>query len=188
MLPRFTWRGLWTQESGFSLLETLAATFIVGTVVAGTIGIIGVSAVGSSRVGAGVELQGLVREQIETIQQSPFKENPTEYPIVSDLPGGATLTFSATDPYEATNTDPGRSYVFPDGTPLPNVALQSDPDTPIQIVQSISVTATETTDQTTIVTQQSDPPTLIKLVQKITVTASKAADETTMSFYKVRMP
>jgi len=125
MAARFTWRRLWKQESGFSLIEVLAATVIMGTVLVGTALIIGATATNAGRAGEGVRLQQLVRAQIENIMQSPFKEDPLDYPLIQNIPEGVAITFTA--------TDPGTSYTFPqpDGTTLTNV------------IQQITVTARE---------------------------------------------
>lgn len=120
----------WKGERGFSLMEVLAASLIMGTVVVGTVGIVGATATTSSSARAGIELQDLVRTQIELIMQAPFKENPAEYPALANIPEAVTLTF--------TSTDPGTTYTFPapDGTTLRGV------------IQHIAVTATKGADQT----------------------------------------
>jgi prepilin-type N-terminal cleavage/methylation domain-containing protein len=122
---------LWKGERGFSLIEVLAASMIMGTVVVGTVSIIGATASTSSSARAGVELQDLVRAQVELIMQAPFKEDPAQYPALTNIPEAITLAF--------TSTDPGTKYIFPspDGTVLTGV------------IQQIAVTATKGTDQTT---------------------------------------
>jgi prepilin-type N-terminal cleavage/methylation domain-containing protein len=117
-------------ERGFSLIEVLAASLILGTVVVGTVGIIGATATSSTSARAGVELQDLVRTQAEVIMQSPFKQNPAEYPAVTNVPEAITL--------RVTSADPGTTYTFPtpDGTTLTNT------------VQQITVTATKGAEQT----------------------------------------
>lgn len=118
-------------ERGFSLIEVLAASLILGTVVIGTVGIIGATATTSTSARAGVELQDLVRTQAEVIMQAPFRENPADYPKVTNIPEAVTLTF--------TSADPGTTYTFPApvGTTLTSV------------IQQIVVTATKGTEQTT---------------------------------------
>ena len=118
------WRGLWTQQRGFSLLETIAAVFIAGTVVTATVVAIGTSARIAARQEESVRLVQLVRAQIETIQQSPYEDNPADYPIVSGIPDGFTVS--------STSTDPGISYTYP--PPLATSTLTN-------LVQEIEVTA-----------------------------------------------
>jgi prepilin-type N-terminal cleavage/methylation domain-containing protein len=117
-------------EQGFSLIEVLAASLILGTVVVGTVGIIGATATTSTSARTGVELQDHVRTQIEVIMQAPFEEDPADYPVLTNLPEGITVRF--------TSTDPGTIYTFPDGTPLSGA------------IQQIVVTAAKGTEQTTI--------------------------------------
>lgn len=120
----------WKGERGFSLIEVLGASFILGTVVVGTVVIIGATATSSSSARAGVELQDLVRSQIEVIMQAPFKENPAEYPVLTAIPEAVTLAFAS--------ADPGTTYTFP----APVGATLTG------VVQQITVTATKGTDKT----------------------------------------
>ena len=123
MAARFTWRRFWKQESGFSLIEILAATLIMGSVLVGTALVIGATATGATRAGEGVRLQQLVRSQIENIQQFPFQEDPLNYPLIQNIPEGVTITFTAADPGTLDR------FPQPDGTTLTNV------------IQEITVTA-----------------------------------------------
>jgi Tfp pilus assembly protein PilV len=87
----------WKGERGFSLIEVLGASLILGTVVVGTVGIIGATATSSTSARAGVELQDLVRAQAEVIMQASFQDS-ADYPKVTNIPEAVTLTFTSTDP------------------------------------------------------------------------------------------
>ncbi len=115
----------WNNQRGFSLLETIAAVFIMGTVVVAVVSVMGTSSRMSIRAQESVTLLRLVRSQIEAIQQSPFQQTPANYPAVSDVPEGFTVSFSA--------TDPGTTYTYP--PPLGTTTLTN-------LVQQITVTAT----------------------------------------------
>ena len=117
------WQRLWQGERGFTLIETIAAVFLLGTVVVGTLQIMAVTARGAARSDANIDLLQIVRSQIETIQHAPFQENPDDYPTVENNPEGFTVSWVA--------VNPGNSYTYPppDGTIITNV------------VQKITVTA-----------------------------------------------
>ncbi len=95
---------------------------MVGTIVTATVVAIANSARGAAQAEESVALQQLVRAQIEAVQQSPFKATVADYPAVSNVPAGYTVSFAS--------TNPGTSYTYPNGTPVANV------------VQQITVTAT----------------------------------------------
>ena len=118
---------LWQQESGFSLVEVIIALAIIGTVVTAT----GIAMANTARVSVRAEesvtLTQLVRAQIETIQQSPFLADPNQYPTISGIPEGTSVTFSS--------SDPGTAYAY--ATP-PNPPLNA---TIANVIQKIVVTA-----------------------------------------------
>ena len=107
-----------TEERGVSLIETLAAVMIVATVVTGSIGVLGAATRASGDVETGARLLQVVRSQIEAIQQSPFQNNPANYPAITGLPDGVSVTISV--------TDPGTSYRYPnpDNSSLTGVVQQ----------------------------------------------------------------
>lgn len=127
-MRKIFWQRLWQQERGFSLLETIVALAIVGTVVLAT----GIAMANTARVSVrseeSVTLTQLVRAQIETIQQSPFLADPTQYPTISGIPEGFSVTFSS--------SDPGTTYAYPSA---PNPPLTA---TITNVIQKIVVTAT----------------------------------------------
>ena len=124
---------LWTEERGVSLIETLAAVMIVATVVTGSIGVLGAATRASGKVETGAGLQQVARSQIEAIQQSPFQNNPANYPAITGLPDGVSVTISV--------TDPGTSYRYPDPD---NSSLTG-------VVQQVEVTAVESDTVETLV-------------------------------------
>ena len=91
------WRKLWKLERGFTLIEAIAALLILGTIVVGSLGVMALTARTSARAEESVTLLQLVRAQIETIQQSPFQQSATNYPTITGIPDGFTVTFSATE-------------------------------------------------------------------------------------------
>ena len=117
------WQRLWRGERGFTLIETIAAVFLLGTVVVGTLQIMGVTARGAARSDSNIDLLQVVRSQIETIQQAPFEENVDDYPLVGNIPEGFSASWVGVDP------GPTYTYPPPDGTTLTNV------------IQKITVTA-----------------------------------------------
>ena len=113
-------------QRGFSLIESVAAVGVIGISVVGSVVLLSVTVVTSSETEGNLGLIQIVRAQIETIQQSPFREDPTEYPLVENIPPDVTVTFSTTYLPETTYTYPG-----PDGATL------------TLMVQKIEVTAKE---------------------------------------------
>lgn len=109
-------------ERGFTLIETIIALAIVGTAVIAVVMAIGQGAQSSARGRESVSLLQLARAQIETIQQYPFQSNPANYPLISPVPEGFSVSF--------TSTDPGTTYTYP--SPAPTVITGS--------VQQITVT------------------------------------------------
>ena len=100
------------------MIETLAAVMIVATVVTGSIGVLAAATRASEDVGTGAKLLQLAGSQIEIIQQSPFRNDPENYPAITGLPAGVSVTFSA--------TDPGATYRYPgpDNSSLTGVIQQ----------------------------------------------------------------
>ena len=106
------------RERGIFLLEAVVALAITGTFLTGVVVVMGASVRTSARAQESVTLAQLVRAQIETIQQSPFKDDPTQYPAISAIPEGFTVA--------VTSTDPGTSYSYaaPSNTTLTSVVQQ----------------------------------------------------------------
>lgn len=127
-MPKTFSKRLWQQEGGFSLFEVVIALAIVGTAVIAT----GIAMANTARVSVrseeSVTLTQLLRAQIETIQQSPFLADPTQYPKISGIPDGFSVTFSS--------SDPGTAYAYPT---VPNPPLNA---TITNVIQKIVVTAT----------------------------------------------
>lgn len=111
-------------QRGFTLIETIIALAIVGTAVIAVVAAIGQGAKASARGRESVVLLQLARAQIETIQQYPYQTNPANYPLISPVPDGYSVSF--------TSTDPGTTYTYP--SPAPTVITGP--------VQQISVTTT----------------------------------------------
>ena len=88
------------------------------------VGVLGATARTADLAEESVTLLQLVRAQIETIQQSPYEDDASDYASITGVPEGVTVTFAS--------TDPGTTYTYPapDSTTLTNV------------VQQIAVTAT----------------------------------------------
>ena len=133
------WQKLGKPERGFTLLETVRAVFIAGTVVVGSVVIMG-SAVRSAKVSTGsLELQQLVQAQIETILQSKFIEYPPEpgsVPVTGALPYPAITVPVSGVTVSIIVSDAGTNYQFPASGGL-------DPIT--NVVQRIDVTAADET-------------------------------------------
>ena len=112
-MGKIPWRRLGVQESGFTLIETVVAVFLVGTVVTGSMAVIGATTKASARGEGNIQLMNLVRTQIEIIHHSEFEDDFADYPSIPDIPEGFTVTFTA--------SDVGSSYSHSDGTPAPSV-------------------------------------------------------------------
>ncbi|MBF8267797.1 MAG: hypothetical protein HW388_1305 [Dehalococcoidia bacterium] len=78
---------------------------------------------GAVRAEESVTLLQLARSQVEAIQQSPFKANAAEYPSITGIPEGFSVTFIA--------ADSGIIYTYP--APLGTTIIGA--------VQKITVTA-----------------------------------------------
>lgn len=125
-LRKSFWRKLWKQELGFTLIEVVAATAIVGTAVVGSVVVIGAAAQTSLKIDKDTVLAQLVQRQIETIQSLPF--NPSGvYTEVTNLPEGVNVDV------DAGATDPETIYSYP--SPL-NTTITG-------VLQKIVVTACE---------------------------------------------
>ena len=114
----------WHKQRGFSLIETIAAVFIAGTLVIAITVAMGTSARTAARQEESVTLLQLIRAQVETIQQSPFEADPADYVSIANIPEGFTVS--------ATSTDPGISYTYP--PPLSTSTISN-------VVQRVVVTA-----------------------------------------------
>ena len=118
-------------QRGFSLIESIAAVGVIGISVVGSVILLNATVRTSSETAGDLGLIQIVRAQVETIQQSPFMEEPTQYPLADNIPPNVTVTFTA--------TDPGTSYTFP----APSGATLT------QVVQKIEVTAKEDDGEST---------------------------------------
>jgi type II secretory pathway pseudopilin PulG len=108
-------KSLWREERGFSIFEIIIAVFILGTAGVAAVSLMTANIGLADRAEENVTLLQLARAQIETIQQSPFKQDPTTYPAISGIPEGFAVTVSA--------TDSGLTYTYPAplGTTITNV-------------------------------------------------------------------
>ncbi len=97
--------GLLRRQEGFSLVETIIAIALVGVVVPGLLGVMAATSRVAVRAEESVTLLQLARAQIEAIQQSPFKVNAAEYPSITGIPEGFSVTFTA--------ADSGITYTYP---------------------------------------------------------------------------
>ncbi|MBI4281920.1 MAG: hypothetical protein HY672_00315 [Chloroflexi bacterium] len=104
-------------------METVIAVALVGLVVPGLLGVMAASSKVAVRAEESVTLHQLARAQIEAIQQSPFKSNAAEYPTITGIPDGFTVTF--------VSVDSGITYTYP--APLSTTITGA--------VQKITVTA-----------------------------------------------
>ena len=114
------------RQGGFSLIESVAAVGVIGISVVGSVVLLSATVITSSETEGNLGLIEIVRAQIETIQQSPYLEDPTEYPLVGNIPPNVIVTISARYLPETTYTFPG-----PSGATLD------------QVLQEIEVTATQ---------------------------------------------
>ena len=112
-MRKVLWRRLWQEERGFTLIEVIAAVFLLGTVVVGTMQILGVTARSSARSEGNAALLELVKAQVETIKAAPFEEDASNYPLAPAVATGFTVSWEA--------TGAGPVYATPDGTTLANV-------------------------------------------------------------------
>ena len=111
------------RQQGFSLIEVVIAVALVGVAVPGILGVMAASSRVAVRAEESVTLLQLARSQVEAIQQSPFKANAAEYPSITGIPEGFSVTFIA--------ADSGIIYTYP--APLGTTIIGA--------VQKITVTA-----------------------------------------------
>jgi Tfp pilus assembly protein PilV len=123
-MVRSRFQSMLTSDQGVSLIETVMAVALLGTVVIGIVQVLVATSRTAVRVEESITLTQLVRAQIETIQQSPFEEDPTQYPAISDIPEGFTVS--------VTSSDPGPVYAYP----APSTTIITN------VIQQIVVTAT----------------------------------------------
>ena len=114
-------RRVWDQERGFTLLEVVLATFLIGTVVVGSVVLMGTAVRTAASSSGSLDLQQLVQAQIETIQQVPYSATG-DYPLLpdEDIPDGVIVSFET--------SDTGTNYQFPnpDGTLITNTVQKID--------------------------------------------------------------
>jgi hypothetical protein len=70
---------------------------------------------GSNRTDDRSTMFRLAVAQIENILQQPFTPDPRDYPVITDIPVGYTITITGGNPV---------SYIYPNGTPVPQNLLQ----------------------------------------------------------------
>ena len=114
-------RRVMKHQGGFSLLEAVAAVGIIGVAVVTTVVVLNTIVRTSSATEEDLGLIQVLRAQAETVQNEPYKADPSQYTILTDIPANVTLTL--------TSTDPGTSYTSSSGASLG------------QMIQEIVVTA-----------------------------------------------
>ena len=92
-------------KGGSSLIEVIIAVALVGLAVPSLLAVMATSSRVAVRAEESVTLHQLARAQIEAIQQSPFKANAADYPSITGIPEGFTVTFTA--------PDSGMTYTYP---------------------------------------------------------------------------
>ena len=117
---------------GFSLIEAIAAIMIISLAVVGSMTVMSATLRAANRSEGNVKLLQLVRSQIETLKHFEFQDDPADYPSITGLPEGTTVTFEV--------TDSGISYT----RPPPDGAVID------KVVQKITVTGAERDVEVTI--------------------------------------
>ena len=85
-------------QRGFSLIESVAAVGLIGIAVVGSVVLLGATVRTSANVQGDLGLIQLARAQVETIQSVPYNDDPSQYPLIKDLPPEVTVAFETTDP------------------------------------------------------------------------------------------
>ncbi len=93
------------RQRGFTLVEIIISMAVVGVVVLGLLGVMSATSRVAVRAEESVTLLQLARAQVEAIQQSPFTTNATQYPAITGVPEGFSVTFTA--------VDSGITYTYP---------------------------------------------------------------------------
>ena len=114
-MAKLVLQNLWREERGFFLFEVVVAVMLLGVAGIAAVSLMAANVGLADRAEENVTLLQLARAQVEAIQQSPFKQDPTTYPAISGIPEGFAVTVSA--------TDSGLTYTYPVplGTTLTNV-------------------------------------------------------------------
>jgi type II secretory pathway pseudopilin PulG len=109
-------RRILRHQGGFSLLEAVVAVGIIGIAVVSTVVVLNTIVRTSSETEEDLGLIQVLRAQTETVQNEPYKDDPSQYTILTDIPANVTLTL--------TSTDPGTSYTSSSGANLGQVIQQ----------------------------------------------------------------
>ena len=98
-------------QRGFSLLESVAAVGVIGISVVGSVLLLGNTVRTADITQGDLGLVQLIRSQVETIQSAPYNDDPSQYPLITDIPSSVSITFEATDPgtrYQVDGADLGQ--------------------------------------------------------------------------------
>jgi type II secretory pathway pseudopilin PulG len=108
-----------TQRGAFSLIEVVAATFIVGLMSVAALNTLGAATRSSDSIGNRAVAMGLADELLSEILQAPY-EDPNQTPVFG-LEGGEPSSprsaFDDLDDYDGWNQSPPK---YRDGTTMPD--------------------------------------------------------------------
>jgi len=71
---------------------------LIGIAVVGSVVLLGATVRTSANAQGDLGLIQLVRAQVETIQNVPYNDDPSEYPLIEGVPPEVTIAFETTDP------------------------------------------------------------------------------------------
>ena len=92
------------------------AVGIIGIAVISTVVLLNTTVRTAAATEEDLALIQILRAQSETVKNEPYKADPAQYTILTDIPANITLTL--------TSTDPGTSYKSSSGSDLGQVVQQ----------------------------------------------------------------
>jgi prepilin-type N-terminal cleavage/methylation domain-containing protein len=85
-------------QSGFSLIESIAAIGVIGIAVVGSVTLLNSTVRTSNDTQGDLGLIQLLRAQVETIENAPYNDDISQYPQILNIPDNVSISIESSDP------------------------------------------------------------------------------------------